>query len=212
MRTTAGLILLSAGAEAFTHWGVSRTPRTLRGSQMRMSASEESEDSFSLADAVVPAMAIGLGLMGGFGTGMDAMALTKDDVGALSYKQIKGTGLANRCAEVRETGTLKLQSGKKYEMIDFCLEPKIFRVVEEDKELPTRLTSRQTYTLDALMGPVSVDGGKVTFKETEGIDFAPTTVQIPSGERVPFLFAAKVGGRVGVCNSQRSAFHVIGVE
>lgn len=34
--------------------------------------------------------------------------------------------------------------------------------------------------------------GSVDFKkDNDGIDFAPTTVQLPGGERVPFLFTFK---------------------
>ena len=33
------------------------------------------------------------------------------------------------------------------------------------------------------------------FKEVDGVDFAAVTVQMPGGERVPFLFSVKVGGR-----------------
>merc|ERR1719446_1490677 len=51
--------------------------------------------------------------------------------------------------------------------------------------------TRETYTLDGMSGPVSVTDGKVTFKEEDGIDYAPTTVQLPGGERVPFLFTVK---------------------
>jgi len=37
-----------------------------------------------------------------------------------------------------------------------------------------------------------VDGnGNVEFKEEDGIDYAPVTVQMPGGERVPFLFTIK---------------------
>lgn len=37
-----------------------------------------------------------------------------------------------------------------------------------------------------------MDGsGNVTLVEKEGLDFAPVTVQLPGGERVPFLFTAK---------------------
>lgn len=35
------------------------------------------------------------------------------------------------------------------------------------------------------------DGGKIVFEEKDGIDYAPTTVQMPAGERVPFLFTVK---------------------
>ena len=37
-----------------------------------------------------------------------------------------------------------------------------------------------------------MDGsGNVNFKEEDGIDYAPVTVQLPGGERVPFLFTIK---------------------
>jgi photosystem II oxygen-evolving enhancer protein 1 len=37
-----------------------------------------------------------------------------------------------------------------------------------------------------------VDGsGNVELQETDGIDYAATTVQLPGGERVPFLFTVK---------------------
>jgi photosystem II oxygen-evolving enhancer protein 1 len=36
-----------------------------------------------------------------------------------------------------------------------------------------------------------VNGDKVTFEEKDGIDYAATTVQLPGGERVPFLFSVK---------------------
>merc|ERR1719240_1478506 len=32
---------------------------------------------------------------------------------------------------------------------------------------------------------------RLTFTEEDGIDYAPTTVQLPGGERVPFLFTVK---------------------
>ena len=33
--------------------------------------------------------------------------------------------------------------------------------------------------------------GSVEFKEEDGIDYAPVTVQLPGGERVAFLFTVK---------------------
>ena len=51
--------------------------------------------------------------------------------------------------------------------------------------------TRQTYTLEGIEGPLDVSGGSITFTEKEGIDYAPTTVQLPGGERVPFLFTVK---------------------
>jgi len=40
-------------------------------------------------------------------------------------------------------------------------------------------------------GDIEVKDGKVTFTEKDGIDYAATTVQLPGGERVPFLFSVK---------------------
>lgn len=43
-----------------------------------------------------------------------------------------------------------------------------------------------------MSGTFKVDGnGNVDFKEEDGIDYAPVTVQLPGGERVPFLFTVK---------------------
>lgn len=36
-----------------------------------------------------------------------------------------------------------------------------------------------------------MEGNPLTFKEEDGIDYAATTVQMPGGERVPFLFTVK---------------------
>ena len=39
-----------------------------------------------------------------------------------------------------------------------------------------------------MSGTFKVDSsGKVEFQEEDGIDYAPVTVQLPGGERVPFL-------------------------
>ena len=43
-----------------------------------------------------------------------------------------------------------------------------------------------------MSGEFKVDGsGNVQLKEVDGIDYAPVTVQLPGGERVPFLFSVK---------------------
>jgi photosystem II oxygen-evolving enhancer protein 1 len=43
-----------------------------------------------------------------------------------------------------------------------------------------------------MSGSFKVDGsGNVELKEDDGIDYAPVTVQLPGGERVPFLFSIK---------------------
>merc|ERR1719183_520552 len=51
--------------------------------------------------------------------------------------------------------------------------------------------TRQTYTLDGMEGDLKTTDGKLSFIEKDGIDYAPTTVQLPGGERVPFLFTVK---------------------
>lgn len=131
-----------------------------------------------------------------------ADALTKSDIDQLSYLQVKGTGLANRCPEVEASGkVIKLDSGKSYKLVDLCLEPKSFQVEEEVQGkrkgetkkafVDTKLMTRATYTLTGIEGPLSVRGDGLLFEEKDGIDYAATTVQLPGGERVPFLFTIK---------------------
>jgi photosystem II oxygen-evolving enhancer protein 1 len=127
-----------------------------------------------------------------------ALAITSDERAQLSYLQVKGTGLANRCSEVVGKDSLTVKSGAQ--MVDFCLEPKAFFVEETTTNkkgdsktdfVATKLMTRQTYTLDGISGTWKDDGGKLTFFEEDGIDYAPATVQVPGGERVPFLFTVK---------------------
>lgn len=126
-----------------------------------------------------------------------AQALTKSQINELSYLQVKGTGLANRCAEVIGEDTIKPSGNAK--LVDMCIEPKAWAVEEEigkagkteKKFVNSKVMTRQTYTLEGIEGPLVNEGGKLVFKEKEGIDYAPTTVQLPGGERVPFLFTVK---------------------
>lgn len=131
-----------------------------------------------------------------------ANALTRSDIDQLSYLQVKGTGLANRCPEVEAAGkVIKLDSGKSYKMVDLCLEPKSFQVEEEVQGkrkgetkrafVDTKLMTRATYTLTGIEGPLKVGNNELVFEEKDGIDYAATTVQLPGGERVPFLFTIK---------------------
>lgn len=71
------------------------------------------------------------------------------------------------------------------------------------KYVNTRLLTRLTYTLDEMEGKFSVGSdGKISIKEEEGIDFAATTVQMPGGERVPFLFTVKELNASGPANGE----------
>jgi photosystem II oxygen-evolving enhancer protein 1 len=125
-----------------------------------------------------------------------AQALTKSEINQLSYLQVKGTGLANRCAEVIGEGSITPKSGQK--LVDLCIEPKAWAVEEEvgrggkteKKFVNSKVMTRQTYTLEGIEG-VLENSGSIVFKEQEGIDYAPCTVQLPGGERVPFLFTVK---------------------
>jgi len=126
---------------------------------------------------------------------------TRTEIQSLTYEQIKGTGLANTCPKVEEGSgpSIKLAGGKKYKIDNFCLEPTTFCVLEEKltksglvtEAVPTKVTTRQTYVLTGIEGDLVQDAGKLAFIEKDGIDYAPTTVQLPGGERVPFLFTVK---------------------
>ena len=156
-----------------------------RSTELKMSLKED------LGKAAVAAV-FGLAVAAG-----PAQAITKSELNQLSYLQVKGTGLANRCPEVVGEDTITPKSGQK--LTEMCIEPKAWAVEEEigkggkteKKFVNSKVMTRQTYTLDGIEGPISSDGGKLVFTEKEGIDYAPCTIQLPGGERVPFLFTVK---------------------
>ncbi|GFR45296.1 hypothetical protein Agub_g6653 [Astrephomene gubernaculifera] len=129
-----------------------------------------------------------------------ANALTFDQLQGLTYLQVKGSGIANTCP-VLESGTTDLKELKagSYKLQNFCVEPTSFTVKEEaqfkgsePEFVKTKLMTRLTYTLDAMSGTLKVgNDGSAELKEDDGIDYAATTVQLPGGERVPFLFTIK---------------------
>jgi photosystem II oxygen-evolving enhancer protein 1 len=159
----------------------------------------------SLSDAASKAqagLALGLAAAALVAVPATSNALTQADINQLTYSQVKGTGVANRCPEVEGAkGTIVLDSGKSYKLADLCLEPKSFQVEEETENkrkgetkkafIDTKLMTRATYTLTGIEGDLKVDGSGITFEEKDGIDYAATTVQLPGGERVPFLFTVK---------------------
>jgi len=126
-----------------------------------------------------------------------AQALTKAEVNSLTYLQVKGTGLANRCPEVIGEDSIKPVNGQQ--LREMCIEPKAWAVEEEigrggkteKKFVNSKVMTRQTYTLDGIEGTLEQSGGSIVFKEKDGIDYAACTVQLPGGERVPFLFTVK---------------------
>ncbi|KAI3669878.1 hypothetical protein L6452_41338 [Arctium lappa] len=125
--------------------------------------------------------------------------LTFDEIQSKTYMEVKGTGTANQCPTI-EGGVdgFAVKPGK-YNAKKFCLEPTSFTVKAEGvskNSAPefqkTKLMTRLTYTLDEIEGPLDVSpDGTIKFEEKDGIDYAAVTVQLPGGERVPFLFTIK---------------------
>jgi photosystem II oxygen-evolving enhancer protein 1 len=133
-------------------------------------------------------------------TAKKSMALDYNQIQGLSYLQVKGSGIANTCP-LMSTGSTNLKDlpAGNYEVTKLCIEPTSFKVKEESQFkgaaaefVDTKLMTRLTYTLNDISGKLEVGGdGKIKFVEEDGIDYAPTTVQLPGGERVPFLFTVK---------------------
>eukprot|EP00933_Yihiella_yeosuensis_P002757 TRINITY_DN1047_c0_g1_i11.p2 TRINITY_DN1047_c0_g1~~TRINITY_DN1047_c0_g1_i11.p2 ORF type:complete len:339 (+),score=107.97 TRINITY_DN1047_c0_g1_i11:76-1092(+) len=139
---------------------------------------------------------LGLGAALGLAFGVlapePARAITAEQFSQLTYQQVRGSGLANRCPTVEARGeSIPVQKGQK--IVNMCFEPKSFAVefeTDKGKEFATtRLTTRQTYTLAFIEG--DLDSNPIRFKENDGMDFAATTVKLPDGEYVPFLFTVK---------------------
>ena len=60
-----------------------------------------------------------------------------------------------------------------------------------------------------MSGSVSIGpGGSITLKEEDGLDYQATTVQLPGGERVPFLFTIKELEAKGTVNGFGGEFTV----
>ncbi|XP_057768435.1 oxygen-evolving enhancer protein 1, chloroplastic [Salvia miltiorrhiza] len=125
--------------------------------------------------------------------------LTFDEIQSKTYLEVKGTGTANQCPTIDGGVDGFAFKAGKYNTKKLCLEPTSFTVKAEgvSKNSPaefqkTKLMTRLTYTLDEIEGPLEVSGdGTLKFEEKDGIDYAAVTVQLPGGERVPFLFTIK---------------------
>lgn len=119
----------------------------------------------------------------------------------LTYDQIVGTGLANNCPQLEETtrGSIPIKADGSYKLKGLCLQPTTFFVKEEPKNkrqeaefVPGKLLTRYTSSIDQVQGKLNVNAdGSLTFVEEDGLDFQAITVQLPGGERVPFLFTIK---------------------
>jgi photosystem II oxygen-evolving enhancer protein 1 len=145
---------------------------------------------------IVAFLAVCLGLLTACS---DAPAASSREI--LTYEQIRGTGLANKCPQLAETsrGSIPLDSSQSYVIKELCLEPTNFFVKEEPANkrqsaefVAGKLLTRYTSTIDQVSGDLKFnDDNSLTFVETDGLDFQAITVQLPGGERVPFLFTIK---------------------
>jgi photosystem II oxygen-evolving enhancer protein 1 len=123
------------------------------------------------------------------------------DVQKLTYDQILNTGLANSCPQITEVtrGSFPIAPGQTIKFSDLCLEPQTYFVKEkslnkrrEAEFVQGKMLTRYTSSLEQMTGEITVDSdGIMTFKELDGIDFQPVTVQMPGGEQFPFLFTIK---------------------
>lgn len=179
----AATLALATSTSAFAP-----APSVSRDTALQMSLRDDLANAGKIAVAGAAALSI---------FASPAQALTKSEINSLTYLQVKGTGLANRCPEVVGEDSIKPSSGQK--LTEMCIEPKAWAVEEEigkggkteKKFVNSKVMTRQTYTLDGVEGILEQSGGSIVFKEKEGIDYAATTVQLPGGERVPFLFTVK---------------------
>ncbi len=120
---------------------------------------------------------------------------------ALTYEDIRGTGLANNCPSIDDIsrGSIPLDAAKSYQLVDMCIQPSNYFVKEEPLNkrqeaefIAGKIVTRDTSSLDQIKGSLSLSADRtLTFTEEDGIDFQAITVKMPGGELVPFLFTVK---------------------
>jgi len=145
---------------------------------------------------IVAFLALCLGLITACGEGP-----TTSSKDILTYEEIRGTGLANKCPQLIEIsrGSVPIDPVKSYSIKQLCLEPTNFFVKEEPANkrqkaefVSGKLLTRYTSTIDQVQGNLKINSdNSLTFEEADGLDFQAITVQLPGGERVPFLFTIK---------------------
>lgn len=147
---------------------------------------------------IVAFLALCLGVITACSEGPVASATTREQ---LTYDQILGTGLANKCPQISEftRGSYPVEANKTYLFTDLCLEPQDYFVKEESankrKEaefIAGKVVTRDTSSIEQISGKIqSNSDGSLTLIEEDGIDFQPITIQLPGGEQVPFMFTIK---------------------
>lgn len=110
-----------APSSAFTGAGVARsTHARAASSKVEMSLSEDFKKAATGALAVFAGLSL-------FVSAPPAEAISRETLDSLSYTQVKGTGLANRCPEV--SGEDSITVGGSGKIVDMCIEPKQFQVL-----------------------------------------------------------------------------------
>lgn len=123
------------------------------------------------------------------------------DKSQLTYDQVVGTGLANKCPRLASSrrGVIEVNANTPYKIKDMCLQPTEFFVKEEPSNkrrepefVSGKLLTRSSSSLDQIVANLKFsEEGQFFFQEIDGIDFQPITVQLPGGEQIPFLFTVK---------------------
>lgn len=123
------LSALSPSADAFAPSSAFTGARMAGATTTRASTStmEMSAASDNFKKAATGALAIFAGLS--LFTAPPSEAVTRDTLDSLSYTQVKGTGLANRCPDVEGEETISVSGGAK--IVDMCIEPKNFQVLSK---------------------------------------------------------------------------------
>jgi photosystem II oxygen-evolving enhancer protein 1 len=129
----------------------------------------------------------------------ESPALSREAV--TTYEQIRGTGLANTCPQLEETsrGSIPIDPSRSYSITNLCLQPTSYFIKEEPENkrakaeyVSGKLMTRYTSSIEGVSGKIKINPDKsLTFVEEDGLDFQAVTVQLPGGERVPFLFTIK---------------------
>ena len=141
---------------------------------------------------IVAFLAICLGVLT---VNTDALAVAPSN---LTYEEVKGTGIANTCPQLDDSATGSIAVTSDNLLVDLCIEPTKFYVKEEPKNrrnepefVEAKLMTRETTTLEAIQGPLTLTNGGITFTEKDGIDFQAATVKTRKGELVAMLFTVK---------------------
>lgn len=130
---------LSPSADAFAPSSAFNGARMAASTRASSSAVEMSAvDDFKKAATGALAVFAGLSIF----AAPPSEAITRDTLDSLSYTQVKGTGLANRCPEVEGEGTISVGGNGK--IVDMCIEPKTFQVLSRVSVTePTRNGSKE---------------------------------------------------------------------